>query len=143
MNRTESERLRRATERLVDGQREALEVLRRTLDGEAPAEDALVDLEDILEGALEDARSILGMEEGTKRDRPRPESLFASVLTVRIEEDESFGETGDNTRGQTGVPGRVEGAATGASARAVSSAPSSFAPRLRAAATRFAAIIYP
>ena len=28
MNRTESERLRRATERLVDGQREALEVLR-------------------------------------------------------------------------------------------------------------------
>jgi hypothetical protein len=48
----------------VDGQREALEVLRRALDGEAPAEDALVDLEDILEGALEDARSILGMEEG-------------------------------------------------------------------------------
>ena len=64
MNRTESERLRRATERLVNGQREALEVLRRALDGEAPAEDALGDLEDILEGALEDARSILGMEEG-------------------------------------------------------------------------------
>jgi hypothetical protein len=64
VNGTESERLRRATERLVDGQREALEVLRRALDGEAPVEDALVDLEDILEGALEDARSILGMEEG-------------------------------------------------------------------------------
>jgi hypothetical protein len=37
VNGTESERLRRATERLVDGQREALEVLRRALDGEAPA----------------------------------------------------------------------------------------------------------
>jgi hypothetical protein len=63
VNGTESERLRLAVERLVDGQREALEVLRRALDGEAPAEGALVDLEDILQGALEDARSILGTEE--------------------------------------------------------------------------------
>jgi hypothetical protein len=63
VNGTENEGLRRALERLMDGQREALEVLRRTLDGEAPAEEALVDLEDILQGALEDARSILGMEE--------------------------------------------------------------------------------
>ena len=54
----------RAAERLMDGQREALEVLRRALDGEAPAGEALEDLEDILEGALEDARAILGMEEG-------------------------------------------------------------------------------
>jgi len=64
MNGTENGRLRRATERLMDGQREALEVLRQALDDEAPAEDALGDLEDILQGALEDARSILGMEEG-------------------------------------------------------------------------------
>ena len=58
--------------RLVDGQREALEVVRRTLDGEAPAEEALVDLvdlEDILQGALEDARAALGMEdEGNEGD---------------------------------------------------------------------------
>ena len=66
MNGTENGRLRRATERLMDGQREALEVLRQALDDEAPAEDALGDLEDILQGALEDARSILGMEEGDK-----------------------------------------------------------------------------
>jgi len=58
----EQEGLRRATERLMDGQREALEVLRRTLDGEAPAEEALEDLEDILQGALDDARAILGTE---------------------------------------------------------------------------------
>jgi hypothetical protein len=46
VNGTENEGLRRAVERLMDGQREALEVLRRTLDSEAPAEEALVDLED-------------------------------------------------------------------------------------------------
>jgi hypothetical protein len=63
VNGTESERLRRAVERLMDGQREALEVTRRALDGGAPAEDALEDLEDILEGSLEDARALLGMEE--------------------------------------------------------------------------------
>ena len=64
MNGTEDERLRRAVERLMDGQREALEVLRHSLDGEAPAEDALGDLEDILQGALDDARAVLGTEEG-------------------------------------------------------------------------------
>jgi hypothetical protein len=68
VNGTESERLRRAVERLVDGQREALEVIRRALDGEVPAEDALVDLEDILQGALDDARAILGVEEGNGED---------------------------------------------------------------------------
>ena len=51
-------------ERLMDGQREALEVTRRALDAETPAEDALEDLEDILEGSLEDARAILGIEDG-------------------------------------------------------------------------------
>ena len=64
MNGTEREGSMRAAERLMDGHREALEVLRRALDGEAPAGEALEDLEDILEGALEDARAILGMEEG-------------------------------------------------------------------------------
>jgi hypothetical protein len=62
VNETEQQRLRRALGRLVDGQREALEVVRRALDGEAPAGDVLGDLEDILQGALEDARSILGTE---------------------------------------------------------------------------------
>jgi hypothetical protein len=63
VSETESGGLRRAVERLMDGQREALEVTRRALDGGAPAEDALEDLEDILEGSLEDARALLGMEE--------------------------------------------------------------------------------
>jgi hypothetical protein len=64
VNGTESERLRLAVERLLDGQREALEVLRRALDEGTPSEDVLADLEDILQGALEDARAILGVEEG-------------------------------------------------------------------------------
>jgi hypothetical protein len=68
VNGPESERLRQALGRLVDGQREALEVLRRALDGEAPAEGALEDLEDILQGALDDARSILGMEDEDEGD---------------------------------------------------------------------------
>jgi hypothetical protein len=68
MNGTENGGLRRALERLMDGQREALEVIRRALDGEAPAEEALEDLEDILQGALDDARAILGVEEGNGED---------------------------------------------------------------------------
>jgi hypothetical protein len=64
VNETEQQRLRRAVERLMEGQREALEVTRRALDSGAPSEDALVDLEDILQGALEDARALLGVEEG-------------------------------------------------------------------------------
>ena len=108
MNGTESERLRRAVERLMDGQREALEVLRRALDGEAPAEGAFEDLEDILQGAQEDARAILGMEEEngrTGRDRPRPEPPFAPVLTARTEGDESSAEMGDNDPVRTSVFG--------------------------------------
>jgi hypothetical protein len=60
VNGTEDERLRRAVERLMDGQREALEVLRQTLDSQAPAEDAL--------GDLEGASAILGVEEGNGED---------------------------------------------------------------------------
>ena len=63
MNEPEQQRLRRAVRRLLDGQREALEVTRRALDGGAPAEGSLEDLEDILEGSLEDARAMLGMED--------------------------------------------------------------------------------
>jgi hypothetical protein len=68
VNETEQQRLRRAVERLLDGQREALEVTRRALDSEAPAEGALEDLEDILEGAQDDARAILGMEDEDEGD---------------------------------------------------------------------------
>ena len=68
MNETEQQRLRRAVERLLDGQREALEVTRHALDGGASAEDALEDLEDILEGSLEDARAILGTEDEEEGD---------------------------------------------------------------------------
>ncbi len=68
----ESGRLRRAVDRLMDAQGEAIEVTGRALDEEAdgwdederPAtierlETALVDVRDILEGAMEDAREIL------------------------------------------------------------------------------------
>jgi hypothetical protein len=61
----ENDRLRRAVERLMEGQREALEVIQRALeDADVPTEDALGDLEDILEGTSEDANGILGIDEG-------------------------------------------------------------------------------
>ena len=44
--------MRRAVGQLMDGQREALEVLPRALDEETLSEDALADLEDILQGSL-------------------------------------------------------------------------------------------
>jgi len=66
------ERLRRAVERLMDAQQEALDVTGLALDAEGEARDederagaserletALVDVLDILEGAMEDARGIL------------------------------------------------------------------------------------
>jgi len=65
VNEKANERLREAVERLIDGQREALEVLRQALDDDVPTEDVLGDLEDILVGASEDARTILGMDEGS------------------------------------------------------------------------------
>jgi hypothetical protein len=64
MNETENDRLRRAVERLMDGQREALDVVVRQMLEDEPTEDALGDLEDILEGASEDANAILGTAEG-------------------------------------------------------------------------------
>jgi hypothetical protein len=66
----ESGRLRRAVDRLMDAQWEAIEVTGRALDADGWDEDdrpgvnerleaALVDVRDILEGALEDVRDIL------------------------------------------------------------------------------------
>jgi hypothetical protein len=68
----ESERLWMVVNRLMDAQREALDVTNRALDAEGEGLDederpgaserleaALVDVRDILEGALEDARDIL------------------------------------------------------------------------------------
>ena len=65
-------RLRRAVDRLMDAQWDALDATGRALDAEAEGLDederpganerleaALVDVRDILEGALEDAREIL------------------------------------------------------------------------------------
>ena len=66
MREEELGHLRRAVGRLLDGQREALEVLRQALEDDTPTEEALGDLEDILEGSLEDARALLGMDEGDK-----------------------------------------------------------------------------
>lgn len=58
--------LRAAVERLLEAQREALEVTNRALDAEEERpgagehlESALVDVQDILEGALEDVRDLL------------------------------------------------------------------------------------
>lgn len=63
---TEEDRLRRAVERLMDGQREALGIVRAALEAgdRVRTDDALPDLQDVLEGALEDARADLGIEEG-------------------------------------------------------------------------------
>lgn len=58
--------LRAAVERLLEAQREALEVTNRALDAKGEEESqgerlegALVDVRDILEGALEDAQDAL------------------------------------------------------------------------------------
>jgi hypothetical protein len=59
----ELERLRQAVRRLFEGQQEALEVLRQALEDDTSMEEALGGLEDIMEGSLEDARAILGMDE--------------------------------------------------------------------------------
>ena len=59
------QRLQRAVQRLMDGQREALDAIRLALDAsETLTEEAFLDLEDILEGASDDARAILEAGEG-------------------------------------------------------------------------------
>ena len=65
MSEAEDFRLRRAVRRLMEGQREALDIVRGVLeDGEdARTDDALADLQDVLEGTLEDVRADLGIEE--------------------------------------------------------------------------------
>lgn len=66
MSGPEGARLRRAVGRLMDGQREALEIVRGALESGGAAtraDDALADLQDVLEGTLEDARADLGIEE--------------------------------------------------------------------------------
>ena len=65
MSEVELLRLRRALERLMDGHREALEVIDQEVeDQESSAQETLAEVQDILSGAQEDARSILGGEEG-------------------------------------------------------------------------------
>ncbi|MBA3617693.1 MAG: hypothetical protein H0W52_16500 [Rubrobacteraceae bacterium] len=65
MNEGERDRLRRAVERLMIGQREALGVIDREVeDQESSAQETLAEVQDILSGAYEDARTILGGEEG-------------------------------------------------------------------------------
>ena len=65
MNEGERNRLRRAVERLMIGQREALEVIDREVeDQESSAQETLAEVQDILSGAYDDARTILGGEEG-------------------------------------------------------------------------------
>ena len=66
MNAADDARLRRAVARLMEGQQEALGIVRRALEAgdDARTDDALADLQDVLEGTLEDARAALGIEEG-------------------------------------------------------------------------------
>jgi hypothetical protein len=65
MNEGECDRLRRVVERLMIGQREALGVIDQEVeDQESSAQETLAEVQDILSGAYEDARTILGGEEG-------------------------------------------------------------------------------
>jgi len=62
----ELNRLQRALERLMAGHREALGVIDLEVEDleSSSAEESLAEVQDILSGALEDAQSILGGEEG-------------------------------------------------------------------------------
>ena len=63
MSEGELDRLRRVVERLMAGHREALGVIDQEVeDRESSAQETLAEVQDILSGALEDARTIL--EEG-------------------------------------------------------------------------------
>ena len=63
LNEGERDRLRRAVERLMIGQREALGIIDREVEDQEPsAQETLAEVQDILSGAYEDARTIL--EEG-------------------------------------------------------------------------------
>ncbi len=65
MSEGELYRLRREVERLIDGHREALGVIDREVeDQESSAQETLAGVQDILSGTYEDARTILGGEEG-------------------------------------------------------------------------------
>jgi HPt (histidine-containing phosphotransfer) domain-containing protein len=61
----ELDRLQRAVERLMAGQREALGVIEQQIEEqETFAQETLAEVQDILSGAYEDARTILGIDEG-------------------------------------------------------------------------------
>jgi hypothetical protein len=64
MSEGEHERLRRALERLMSGQREALGVIDREVEDQesSAAQETLAEVQDILSGAYDDAQTIL--EEG-------------------------------------------------------------------------------
>jgi hypothetical protein len=63
MSEGELDRLRRVVERLMNGHREALGVIDQEVqDQESSAQETLAEVQDILSGAYDDARTIL--EEG-------------------------------------------------------------------------------
>jgi hypothetical protein len=66
MSGPEEAQLRQVVRRLMEGQEEALGIVRGVLESgdDARTDDALADLQDVLEGTLEDARADLGLEEG-------------------------------------------------------------------------------
>ena len=65
MSEGELNRLQRAVERLMAAQREALGVIDQEVeDQETFAQETLAEVQDILSGAYEDARTILGIAEG-------------------------------------------------------------------------------
>jgi hypothetical protein len=65
MSEGELDRLRRAVERLMAGQQEALGVIDREVEEqETFAQETLAEVQDVLSGAYEDARTILGIDEG-------------------------------------------------------------------------------
>jgi hypothetical protein len=65
MSEGELDRLRRVVERLMAGHREALGVIDQEVeDQESSAQETLAEVQDILSGAHDDARIILGGEEG-------------------------------------------------------------------------------